>query len=178
VEVRRLVPADAAKYRALRLRGLAEHPDAFTSSHDEDVQIPLGATKRRLAPDGPDAVWGAFVDGELAGVLGLTVERRVKNRHKAHVFGMYVPAEFGRRGIGRALVAHVIATARATPHVEQLTLTVTRGNGRARGLYATAGFVTFGVEPRAIRVGDRYFDKEHMVLFLAPVDGELPPDSR
>jgi ribosomal protein S18 acetylase RimI-like enzyme len=168
VDVRRLVPADAAKYRALRLRGLAEHPDAFTSSHDEDVQIPLDATKRRLAPDGPDAVWGAFVDGELAGVLGLTVERRVKNRHKAHVFGMYVPAEFGRRGIGRALFAHVIATARATPHVEQLTLTVTRGNGPARGLYAAAGFVTFGVEPRAIRVGDRYFDKEHMVLFLDP----------
>jgi ribosomal protein S18 acetylase RimI-like enzyme len=168
VDIRRLVPADAAKYRAFRLRGLAEHPDAFTSSHDEDAKIPLEATNRRLAPGGPDAVWGAFVDGELAGVLGLTVERRAKNRHKAHVFGMYVPAEFGRRGIGRALVAHVIATARATPYVEQLTLTVTRGNGRARGLYAAAGFATFGVEPRAIRVGDSYFDKEHMVLFLEP----------
>lgn len=166
VDVRRLVPADAAMYRVFRLRGLAEHPDAFTSSFDEDAKIPLDATKRRLAPDGPDAVWGAFVGGELAGVLGLTVERRAKNRHKAHVFGMYVPEEFGRQGIGRALLAHVIATARAVSHVEQLTLTVTRGNDRARGLYAAAGFATFGVEPRAIRVEDRYFDKEHMVLLL------------
>ena len=38
----------------------------------------------------------------------------------------------------------------------------------ARTLYEKFGFRSFGVEPRAIRVGDAYFDKNHMILFLAP----------
>ena len=166
LEIRRLIPDDAPQYRELRLRGLAAHPDAFTSSHDEEAGKPLAATQRRLAPDSPDRVWGAFVAGELAGVLGLTPESRAKSRHKAHVFGMYVASAFGGRGIGKALLAHVIHIARETPHIEQLTLTVTQGNGAARALYARAGFETFGVEPRAIRVDGVYLAKEHMVLFL------------
>jgi hypothetical protein len=28
------------------------------------------------------------------------------------------------------------------------------------------GFASFGVEPRAMRVGDRFYDEEHMVLRL------------
>jgi L-amino acid N-acyltransferase YncA len=43
---------------------------------------------------------------------------------------------------------------------------VTRTNEAAAKLYKSAGFVTFGLEPRAIKVDGAYFDKEHMVLFL------------
>jgi RimJ/RimL family protein N-acetyltransferase len=39
-------------------------------------------------------------------------------------------------------------------------------NAPARALYRAAGFEVFGVERRALRVGDRYFDEEHMVLHL------------
>jgi RimJ/RimL family protein N-acetyltransferase len=39
-------------------------------------------------------------------------------------------------------------------------------NVRARNLYLSLGFKPFGLEPRAMRVGDRYFDEEHMVLSL------------
>jgi hypothetical protein len=33
-------------------------------------------------------------------------------------------------------------------------------------LYRSLGFESFGVEPRAMRVGDRFYDEEHMVLRL------------
>jgi ribosomal protein S18 acetylase RimI-like enzyme len=168
VAIRRLGPADAAAYRALRLRGLEEHPDAFTSSHDEEALKPLSAAEARLAPAGPDAVYGAFVCDALAGVVGLSREQRAKNRHKATVFGMYVSPEFGRRGIGRALIRHLVAAARQDTGLEQLVLTVTQTNGAARSLYESEGFRSFGIEPNAIRVGDRYFAKNHMVCFLAP----------
>ena len=160
------MPADAAAYRALRLRGLAEHPDAFTSSHDAEAAKPLAATEARIAPDSNDAVYGAFVGGALAGVVGLAREPREKSRHKAVVFGMYVASEYGRRGIGRALVRHVVAAAEREPGLEQLVLTVTQTNDAARSLYESEGFHSFGVEPRAIRVGGRYYDKSHMVRFV------------
>ena len=57
------------------------------------------------------------------------------------------------------------ADAALIPGLEQVTLTVTEGNPAER-LYTAAGFQRFGVEPRAIRVGDVYFGKVHMVLLL------------
>ncbi len=167
MEIRRLGPPDAAAYRALRLRGLREHPDAFTSSDEEESRKPLATTEQRIAPDSADAVYGALVDGALVGVVGLAREPRAKNRHKAVVFGMYVAPEHGGRGIGAALLAHVIHEAKRQPDLEQLVLTVTQTNDGARMLYERNGFRSFGIEMRAIRVDDRYFDKNHMILFLA-----------
>ena len=168
--IRHLVPEDAAVYRTLRLRGLKEHPDAFTSSHVEESEKPLAATERRLAPDSGDWVFGAFIANELAGLAGLSREPRAKNRHKASVFGMYVAREHGRRGVGAALLRQVIDAARSQPGIEQLVLTVTDTNVAARTLYENFGFRSFGVEPRAIRVNDGvndvYHDKNHMILFL------------
>jgi RimJ/RimL family protein N-acetyltransferase len=166
--LRRLVPADAPAYRALRLRGLDEHPDAFTSSFEEESLKPLAATEQRLAPGSDDAVWGAFAGDTLAGVAGLGSDRRQKVRHKAVLFGMYVAPEHAGRGVGTALLRHVIGEARRQPGLEQLILTVTENNAGARTLYEKAGFRSFGVEPRAIRVGDRYHGKNHMILLLAP----------
>jgi ribosomal protein S18 acetylase RimI-like enzyme len=162
---RRLVPADAPVYRELRLRGLRERPEAFTSSFEEDIVKPIAATEARLAADGDTVMWGAFVDGLLTGGIGLVREHRRKNRHKADIVAMYVLPECAGRGIGRALLDHAIAYARDAG-IEQLTLTVTQGNAAARGLYEAAGFISFGVEPRAIKVAGEYFAKEHMVLFL------------
>ena len=128
--------------------------------------MPVATTEQRLAADSPDRVFGAFVADELAGIVGLSRERRAKNRHKGSVFGMYVAPEHGRQGIGAALVRHVIGTARQEG-IEQLVLTVTDTNVSARTLYERSGFRSFGVEPRAIRVDGVYYDKNHMIHFIS-----------
>ena len=155
-------------YRALRLRGLAEHPEAFTSSADAEAAKPLAVVEARIAPDSLDVIYGAFVGETLAGTVGLALEPRAKSRHKGKVIGMYVAPEFARRGIARALLRHLIAVARQERELEQLVLTVTHSNESARLLYESEGFRSFGIEPRAIRVANRYYDKNHMVLFFAP----------
>jgi ribosomal protein S18 acetylase RimI-like enzyme len=81
---------------------------------------------------------------------------------------MYVASEFVRQGIARALLRHVIAEARRDDGLEQRVLTVTDSNVGARRLYESEGFRSFGVEPRAIRVGTRYYDKNHMVRLFHP----------
>jgi len=64
------------------------------------------------------------------------------------------------------LLQAAIDYARNEARLEQLVLSVTRTNEAAAKLYKSVGFVTFGLQPRAIRVDGVYFDKEHMVLFL------------
>jgi ribosomal protein S18 acetylase RimI-like enzyme len=162
--IRRLTPDDAPAWRALRLRGLREHPEAFTSSAEEDEHQPPEAARARLAS--PDAMfWGAFEDGRLCGIVGLERERRAKSRHKATVVGMYVAADCAGRGHGRALLQALLAEAGAAG-LGSLVLTVTEGDGPARRLYEAAGFRAFGTEPHAIVVGGRPLGKVHMVLLL------------
>jgi ribosomal protein S18 acetylase RimI-like enzyme len=81
---------------------------------------------------------------------------------------MYVPPDHAGHGIGTKLLRHAIDVARSQSGLEQLVLTVTETNIGARTLYEKLGFRSFGIEPRAIRVGDAYFDKNHMIFFLAP----------
>ncbi len=164
--LRPLTPGDAATYRALRLRALTEFPDSFTSSAEEEAPRADDWTRKRLAPLDGHVMLGAFADDVLAGTAGLERRPRTKERHKALLFGMHVAPEHAGRRIGRKLVDALLAEARRWPGLEQVTLTVTRTNERARRLYLDAGFITFGIEHRAIKIGDTYFDKEHMVLFL------------
>jgi ribosomal protein S18 acetylase RimI-like enzyme len=159
--------ADAPEYRAFRLRGLREHPDAFTSSFEEENLRPLAYTQARLGTPMTEKIWGAFVEGALAGMVGLSHETRLKNRHKAALVSLYVAGEFTGRGLGRALVNTVRQDARDSG-VELVVLTVTDSNRAACALYAQAGFSAFGVEPDAIRVDGISFGKQHMFLQLLP----------
>jgi len=166
LSIRRLAPDDAQAYRAIRLEALAAFPDAFTSSVDEERPTADTWSRERLAAQEGRAMLGAFVGDALAGTAGLMRRARAKERHRADFFGMYVAPAYAGRRIGRKLVDASIAEALGWPGLEQIVLSVTYSNARARRLYLDAGFVTFGIEHRAIKVGDAYYDKEHMVLFL------------
>src|SRR2546422_4033550 len=106
MNVRRLVPANAATYRQLMLEAYEHHPDAFTSSVSERAALPISWWESRLNEDpcASAVVFGAFLEHRLGGVAGLAFETREKARHKATLFGMYVPLEFRQRGLGRKLV--------------------------------------------------------------------------
>jgi RimJ/RimL family protein N-acetyltransferase len=167
MHLRRLEPPDAALYRAFRLRGLLDHPDAFTSSFEEESQRPLADAEWRLSSASRVCLWGAFEGEQLVGVFGFEREPRLKNSHKATLIGLFVAPEFSARGIGHALVEAVMQGARDAG-VSLLVLTVTEGNAKARALYARAGFKTIGIEPDAIRVAGASFGKEHMFFQIVP----------
>jgi ribosomal protein S18 acetylase RimI-like enzyme len=163
-KIRRLVPVDASQYRTMMLEAYERHPDAFTSTVAERASLPFSWWEARLKddPGANDLVLGAFNGSRLAGVAGLSFESREKARHKAHLFGMYVPPTSRKGGIGKGLVLAVLEQARRRQGVKVVQLTVTSGNDAAQGLYERCGFVPFGVEPLAIAVGQDYVSKVHM----------------
>jgi ribosomal protein S18 acetylase RimI-like enzyme len=162
MQIRRLAPADALLYRSLRLRALRDHPDAFTSTYEDDSAHPVEVSAARLASQ---PFWGSYQGAELYGFVGLEREQRAKNRHKATVVGMYVAPEVAGQGLGRALLAALLEHARREG-LGSLVLTVTEGNEAALRLYQAVGFRPFGTEPDAIRVDGRSYAKIHMHLDL------------
>ncbi|VWX63125.1 Protein N-acetyltransferase, RimJ/RimL family [Burkholderiales bacterium 8X] len=160
--VRRLVAADVDAYRRLMLEAYARHPEAFTSSAEERAALPVEWWRQRLdhAADAPQQVFGAFIDDRLIGSVGLLFDARLKSRHKAELFGMYVADTARGQGAGHALVDAAIRAAIAR-EATVLQLTVTEGNRSAERLYDRCGFEVFGIEPLAVRIDGRYLSKVH-----------------
>jgi L-amino acid N-acyltransferase YncA len=170
VAIRRLVAGDALLYWQLRNRGLMEFPDAFTTSYEEGVATPPEKLAKRFGDrdnGNDDFVLGAFEqDRTLVGFIGFERETRCKVRHNALVLGMYVAPAMRGQGVGKKLLATLIEECQELDGLELIRLTVTETNRAACTLYARAGFVTFGVEARALKLGDKYFTKVHMQLQL------------
>ena len=98
------------------------------------------------------------------GMVGVIRAARVKVRHKASLWGMYVSPRARGQGAGRALLDAAIGQVRAWPGVEQLELGVTDVAVAARTLYEAAGFRIWGREPRALQWEGRFVDELHLVL--------------
>jgi RimJ/RimL family protein N-acetyltransferase len=167
VTIRPLGPADAAAFRALRLRGLRESPDAFGGSYEEEAAQPVESTAAMLENAAPgDVVLGAWDEDALLGVVALRREPRHRARHRAGIRAMYVAPEARGRGVGRALLDAVVAHARAVEGIHRLELGVTVTNEAARALYLRAGFIPYGVQPDAYRQDGRSLDSELMTMPL------------
>jgi len=160
--IRRLEPHDAAIYRELRLEGLKNHPEAFGASWDDEIDKPDAWWTGRLESN---TVFGGWIDGSrLLGVAGLQVPGAAKQRHKAILWGMYVRPDARGTGLAASLLQHVIEHAR--PRVEEIRLTVMASNAAAHRLYSAAGFEPYGLERRALKIGDDYYDDLLMALPL------------
>jgi len=168
--IRRLTFEDLAAYQVLREGMLAAYPESFTSQAISDATNlpPLRYASRlgEATEPGAQISFGCFQDVQLQGAITLERDAKTKLHHTAHIIGMMVNGKWQGRGMGRALLSTCIATARLTAGLEMLTLSVTARNPAAVALYAQAGFIRYGCLQRAIKLGDRYLDKNLMVLAL------------
>ena len=161
-EIRLLTPDEAPLYRDIRLEGLRQDPEAFSSTFERENAMPLSWFAERVVKGN---VFGAFVDGELLGVAGYWPQEGSKVRHKAGLWGMYVRPDARGSRLGERLIDAIVS--HASSRVEQLTLGVAEGNESARLLYRKTGFSEYGREMKALKQDGRYIDEILMVRFLA-----------
>jgi ribosomal protein S18 acetylase RimI-like enzyme len=167
LHIRTLTSSDAELYREVRLQSLRNHPDVFLSSYESEMRISIVTTRIRLEPSENHFTLGAFdAEERLVGIVTLFRESRPKIQHKAHVYSVYVDPGARKQGVARHLMTELIARAKVLPGLEILNLTVTSGNGSAKGLYESVGFVCYGTEPKAMKLGDEYLDEDLMYLML------------
>lgn len=132
--VRRLDPDEWATWRDLRLRSLADAPDAFGSTLAREQAFTEADWLLRMR----SMPVIAFVDGAPASLGGaFRAEDGV-----AQVVAMWTAPEFRRRGLAWLVLDEVVRLARSEGR--RVVLDVTRGNHAARTAYERYGFVATG----------------------------------
>jgi ribosomal protein S18 acetylase RimI-like enzyme len=141
--IRTLHPDDWPIYRDLRLRALADAPQAFGSTFAEESQRMDDIWAARLAAPALGAYqqgwpFAAEVGGTPVGLAWVKLE----GLH-ASVYQVWVAPEARGRGVGATLLDAAIGWARARKATE-VRLDVTAGDGAAARLYRRMGFVDVG----------------------------------
>jgi GNAT superfamily N-acetyltransferase len=139
-------------YRDLRLRALADSPDAFGGTLvSENARADTEWAERLKS--GADDRWNLPLLAEVgAEPIGLAWGRIEKsNPDVANVYQMWVAPTHRRLGAGGLLLETVIAWAKGA-EVRRVALSVTCGNNSAGRLYMRAGFRPVG-EPEPLRPG-------------------------
>lgn len=149
----------------LRLQSLRDDPEAFGSTFEETSVFGTERMRDHLRQEGGILYLGAFEE-TLVGIVRLQREEGVKERHKGYIFSMYVLPEKRGHGVGKALMQDLIARTKEMPGLEQLHLSVVSANLAARNLYHSLGFEIYGTEPRALKLGEQYWDEDFMIFDL------------
>lgn len=140
MEVRRLKPDEWAALRVIRLRALADAPDAFGATYTHAVT--LGDDEWRARADPADGA--VFVVDGPTGLIAMAIGGPAPTAPEAAaLFAMWVAPEARRRGLGAALVTAVKAWAIEAGY-RGLGLGVTTTNAPGIALYERMGFTDSG----------------------------------
>jgi ribosomal protein S18 acetylase RimI-like enzyme len=142
VEIRTIRPDEWRDLRDLRLRALADAPDAFGATLEEEAASTDDAWQHRAdRPDGTMIVavddTGRFVAMGSGGPAPDTVDF-------AAIYGMWVDPSARGQGIGQGIIRALADWARSAGYRE-IGLGVTIGNEAATALYERLGFRDVGL---------------------------------
>ena len=137
MEVRPARAADWEALRELRLRALADAPDAFASTLEAELAFPAEEWRRRSAGGPASARFIAREGGSGVGLAAIFAEPATPGR--MHLVSMWVDPRHRRRGVARALVDQALRWA-AERQAREVILWVMDQNTAARALYERAGF--------------------------------------
>ena len=163
--IRALASHEWPVYRELRLRSLAESPDAFGSTLAAEQARTADEWAARLSAAANSADDHPLI-AEIAGVAAglIWAKRDATPPSIVNLYQMWVAPESRGRGAATALLRAAIAWARAT-NARHVQLGVTWRDSSAVRLYAREGFQAYGA-PEPLRPGSHLLSQT-MRLALA-----------
>ncbi len=154
VEIVQLPPEEWRAYRELRLRALAEDPQAFGESHASAAALPCARWMRWLSDAAAGESWLLFARrGERLVGLVVAAPRGADSAAPARppdaprgaaIYSVYVAAEERGSGTGTRLMEAVLSLLSGTGRFNRVSLTVNAAQHAAVGLYRRCGFTVVG----------------------------------
>jgi ribosomal protein S18 acetylase RimI-like enzyme len=137
VEVRQAQAADWQALRQLRLRALADAPEAFASTLEVEAAFPDEVWQQRVQGGSASASLIAHQGGVDVGLARIFAEPNTPGR--THLVSLWVDPRYRRRGVAQSLVHRAVAWA-VDRRAREVILWVADHNTAARKLYERHGF--------------------------------------
>jgi RimJ/RimL family protein N-acetyltransferase len=169
LEIGRLPEERWRDYRSIRLEALESESQAFSSSFEEEAGFSEQTWKARLRN-----VLFALAGGRPVGTVVIMFSDRLKTRHVANIFGVYVSHKYRNRGIGSRLLESAIAFAEGHKEIRKIKLTVNPEQEFAVQLYLSHGFRIVGRFSQEVQVNGKFSDE---VLMEKALDRAIPTES-
>ena len=144
VAVRRVVPADWAAWRAIRLEALADTPIGFLERHADALRKTDDQWQERTVAAAEGDAHGLWLAWDGDRPVGCTGALRPDPGSAVTVYSVYVSPDSRGAGVLDDLLAVVEEWACRLEGVARVRLEVHEDNARARAAYARRGFVETG----------------------------------
>lgn len=175
LKVRPLGADDAAAFSALRREVTRDNPVPMGLTFEEELTRTLEGFRAQLSAPVPNAVFGCFIQGELAATAAVSRAGQFpSSHHKMVMWGVFTSPRHRRQGLGRQVVETALQHA-FDNGVHRVHLQVYLPNEPAIVLYKSLGFVEYGVEPEAVCLDGKYHNGVHMTLVKGRHDKPLHP---
>jgi len=161
ITIRALTDEDVEAYKEIRLEMLQDKPEAFGDSYENTKDQDLDFYLHRI---NNGSIFAAFLENKIVATTGYFIKQGIRSDHKAYIWGVYVQPKHRGNGLSHRLLEYVLKN--LPPSVTVAQLAYTKGNISAEKTYKKAGFKEWGIEEKAIKVDNQFYDEIHMVKFL------------
>lgn len=160
--IKRLPESQWTAYRDIRLEALKNAPIAFGSSYEEEQDREEGIWRSRIK----DALFALDENDEPIGLLAFLISTRIKTKHKAEIFSVYVKPGNRGKGAGKKLFQEALRLIKLNSEVKKVSLVVNPLQQSAVRLYESFGFKKVASLNKEICVNGIYYDEDLMELFF------------
>lgn len=162
MNLRKLAAEDLQLYRVLRMDAVTQDSRTLITTPTEESRKTDEELLKMLAEQ---CVLAAFREDKAVGMATLMRHEGERRYHVAEVQWVYVSPDNRRQGIAKALMEAVEAHAKSVG-IECIELHVVADNSSAIGMYQLLGYEEHGKLPKAVKIGQSYWDGIYMVKFL------------
>jgi len=135
------------------------HESSFTSLDENGIlmtESEMAIFIEKQATSDNQITLLALLNDEIAGVLNITAEQRIRIRHIGDIF-LVIQRKFWNHGLGSILLEEGIEWAKTSGVLRRLQLSVQKRNEAAIHLYSKFGFVTEGLQERGAYLKEGIF---------------------
>jgi RimJ/RimL family protein N-acetyltransferase len=164
MKIRRLGADDASAFSALRREITRDNPVPMGLTFEEELTRTLDGFRAQLSSPLPNAMFGRFVDDELAATAAVSRAGQFpSSHHKMVMWGVFTSPRYRRQGLSRQVIETALQHA-FDNGVRRVNLQVYVPNEPAITLYKAIGFVEYGIESEAVCLDGQCHNGVHMTL--------------
>jgi ribosomal protein S18 acetylase RimI-like enzyme len=162
ITIGRLPEDEWNKYREIRLECLKNDSIAFGSSYEEEKDHEESVWRSRIK----DALFALDEKGNPVGVMAFLFNSRVKTKHRADIYSVYIRPEYRGKKIGIKLFEEALRLIKLNKDVVKINLTVNPLQKPAVKLYEHYGFKNVGKLSKELLIDGVFYDEVLMELIL------------